>query len=310
MTAKENILASGIAAADARAVRCRSCGGSDLTLEGVIPDARLFAGRQLAAPLAGGSLYRCRDCSFLFRYPIYSQATYDKLYREGGSETWDETDRIDHQLVRAMLLDHLDKGSVIDVGCGSGRLLMPLASRYATYGIEINEQAARIAQDRQVRVIAKDIGQIPLLERVFNAVVCCDVIEHLPDPLKFTRALLSAAASGGLVVISTANADAWSWRLVGSRFWYCYLPEHISFVSPDWFKRNAQALGVQVLAVKEYVYSPHFSVLGKALRLVLMALFRMSPVLYYKLLPKSRQRNIPVGRGITRDHFVIALRKL
>ena len=50
--------------------------------------------------------------------------------------------------------------------------------------------------------------------------------------------------------------------------------------------------------------------MGKTLRLALMALFRLSPALYYRLLPRIKRNNIPVGRGITQDHFIIVLRKL
>jgi 2-polyprenyl-3-methyl-5-hydroxy-6-metoxy-1,4-benzoquinol methylase len=294
----------------ASAACCRCCGGTGLRDLGRIPDARIFAGKQLSAPLAGGTLYRCEECSFVFRYPIYPQAKYDRLYREGESDTWDDTDRIDHKLVRELIRRNLAEGTVLDVGCGGGRLLMPLAGEYDAFGVEINAKAAQTAEDRRVRIVASDIGDIASLERSFDAVVSCDVIEHLPDPLQFMRTLLSATAPGGLVVISTANANAWSWRVVGSRFWYCYLPEHISFVSPEWFKHHAKDLGAQVLDVRQYVYSPQFPLVGKALRLMLMGFFRFSPRLYYKALPQSKQRNIPVGRGITRDHFVIALRKL
>lgn len=309
MISREHVVLEGAAAQDG-AVSCRSCGGSSLGSQGKLPDARIFAGMLLPEPLAGGTLYRCRDCGFVFRHPIYPQAKYDKLYREGDSDTWDDTDRIDHELVRGMVRRHLESGSVLDVGCGGGRLLMPLAGEYDTYGVEINAAAARLAEERNVRIVASTIGQLCATDRVFDAVVSCDVIEHLPKPVQFMRTLLSATAPGGVVVISTANANAWSWRLVGSRFWYCYLPEHISFVSPEWFAHHAPLLGVEVLDVNQYVYSPRYPIAAKALRLALMALFRMSPWLYYKLLPRSKKRHMPVGRGITRDHFVIALRKL
>jgi SAM-dependent methyltransferase len=290
-------------------VRCRCCGGRNVIGRGKIPDSRNFAGRLLPAPLAGGSLFRCASCAFVFRFPIYTQSEYDALYREGSSSTWDDTDRIDHELVRDAVRRHSRAGSVLDVGCGGGRLLMPLAGQYSTFGVEINAQAARKAEDRGVRIVASDVREMQSLGRQFDAVVCCDVIEHLPEPLEFVRTLLSVTAPGGLLAISTANANAWSWRLAGSRFWYCYLPEHISFVSPEWFGHHEPALGAGILEVRKFTYTPRFSLTGTALRLALMTLFGLSPSLYYKLLPQSKQRNIPVGRGITPDHFLIALRK-
>lgn len=288
---------------------CRCCGSADTRLRGVIPDARTFAGTRLERPLAGGSLHRCTDCGFVFRHPIYGKAEYDRLYRAGEGTTWDEPDRVDQELVRQMLTAAMSSGSVLDVGCGTGGLLAPLTGRFQAYGIEINAAAARIAESRSVRVLASDLDEASRLERQFDAVVSCDVIEHVSQPLDFLALLLARTVPGGRVIVSTGNADAWSWRLAGSRFWYCYLPEHISFVSPAWFAHHAPALGACIEAVRRFAYSPYFRLPARALRLGLMALFRLSPTTYYRLLPRERRDNIPVGRGITRDHFVVVVRR-
>ena len=33
--------------------------------------------------------------------------------------------------------------------------------------------------------------------------------------------------------------------LMGSRYWYCAIAEHISFLSPDWFRKAAEKLGLE-----------------------------------------------------------------
>jgi len=289
---------------------CRSCGSHRTRSRGKLPDARVFAGTQLNEPLAGGTLYRCLDCRLAFRHPVFSKETYDELYRQASSTTWDEAGRLDQQLVRDTLCSLLDKGSVLDIGCGTGSLLAPLSQRFHTFGIEINPEAAGVAEQRGVKIMARDLDELSAVPEEFDAVIACDVIEHVFNPLELVQRMLAKTAPGGYVVISTGNSDAWSWYLAGSRFWYCYLPEHISFVSPGWFHRNAPQLNVQVASVREFTYSPHFPLMGKTLRLALMGLFRLSPYLYYRLLPRIKRNNIPVGRGITQDHFIIVLRKL
>jgi SAM-dependent methyltransferase len=186
---------------------------------------------------------------------------------------------------------------------------MPLTGRYATHGIEINPEAARIADGRGVRIVGHDLAELEQTGQRFDAVIACDVIEHMADPHDFLRRMLAVTAPQGYVIISTGNPDAWSWRLAGSRFWYCYLPEHISFVSPRWFAHQAPQLDARVLQCVPFRYSPHFRTPGRELRLALMALFRLSPTLYYRLLPPAKRNNIPVGRGITRDHFLATLQK-
>ncbi len=290
-------------------VRCRCCGSTKLKSRGKLPDAKVFAGAQLEQALPGGKLYRCENCAFVFRAPILSKQAYDALYRAGVATTWDEEQRIDHELVRESLQAHLAHGDVLDVGCSAGSLLMPLTRQFSTFGAEINVEAAAIAETRGVHIVAHDLEDVEQLPRHFDAVVSCDVIEHVVNPLEFMHMLLEKTRAYGYVIVSTGNPDAWSWRLFGSRFWYCYLPEHISFVSPKWFAHYARKLGADIVHSQRFVYSPSVPWHGKTLRLALMVLFRISPRLYYWLLPKSKRNNIPVGRGITRDHFIITLRK-
>lgn len=289
---------------------CRSCGSTRTRSRGKLPDARVFAGTQLDEPLAGGTLYRCLDCKLVFRHPVLSKETYDALYRQASSDTWDEANRLDQQLVRETLCSLLSSGKVLDIGCGTGSLLSPLSKRFDTYGIEINAEAANAAELRGVQIIARDLDELSAVPEEFDAVIACDVIEHVFSPLDLVQRMLAKTAPGGYVIISTGNTDAWSWYLAGSRFWYCYLPEHISFVSPSWFRHYSALLGVKVSQVREFAYSPHYPLTGKAIRLALMALFRLSPDLYYRLLPRIKRNNIPVGRGITQDHFIIVLQKL
>lgn len=289
---------------------CRSCGSQRTRSRGKLPDAKIFAGTQLDHALPGGTLYRCLDCSLMFRHPIHSKETYDELYRQASSAIWDEEGRLDQQLMRELLVSLLPAGKVLDIGCGTGSLLAPLTGRFDTFGIEINAEAASLAQSRGIRIIAGDMDELSAQPETFDAVVASDVIEHVFNPLELVQGMLAKTAPDGYVVISTGNSDAWSWHLAGSRFWYCYLPEHISFVSPSWFRLHAAMLGVEVANVVEFTYSPHYPLVGKVLRLALMGLFRLSPTLYYRLLPRIKRNNIPVGRGITQDHFAIVLRKL
>jgi SAM-dependent methyltransferase len=289
---------------------CRSCGSHhSVKLKGKLQDAKLFAGTVLPAALPGGTLCRCRDCGFVFRHPVLAKEDYDRLYRSSTAESWDEPGRVDHELVRSALRRHLGRGSVLDVGCGAGTLLAGLAGEFEIFGIEMNPDASRAAEGRGVKLIGSDLQAVTDSAVGFDAVVSCDVIEHLADPVDFLRKALSLTLPGGLVLVSSGNAGAWSWRLAASRFWYCYAPEHISFVSPNWFKKRVGPLGAEIVSVQRFAYSPKFSIFAKAARLCLMLLYRISPALYRRIQPPARRNNFPVGRGVTRDHFLVILRK-
>ena len=124
-----NTLADAVIAQASTVAVCRCCGSRRTRSLGKLPDARIFAGSQLDRALPGGVLYRCLDCLLVFRDPIFSKSEYDALYRAGNATTWEEEDRLDQSLVRETLSAFLKQGSVLDIGCGAGNLLMPLVDR-------------------------------------------------------------------------------------------------------------------------------------------------------------------------------------
>ena len=44
----------------------------------------------------------------------------------------------------------------------------------------------------------------------------------------------------------TGATDTLPWRLFGRHYWYCSLPEHVSFFSLKWFRWAAGELGLKV----------------------------------------------------------------
>lgn len=100
--------------------------------------------------------------------------------------------------------------AAIDVGCGAGLLVEPLARLGARMtGIDAapeNIGAARAhaaATGLDIEYIAGGIENLP--GRTFDLVTSMEVIEHVTDPAAFVRALAGALAEGGLMILSTPN---------------------------------------------------------------------------------------------------------
>lgn len=292
--------------------RCRTCGSQNVVSVGALPDEASFAGVVQAEALPGGTLWRCSDCHFLFRDPILTASRYAELYRAGNAEVWEsQAVRPDFDLVSRDIAEHTQGTDVLEVGCYTGRLLASLPKRYRLHGIEPNRTAARIAESRGIHIVAETFSQLSGLNDKFDAIIACDVIEHLEDPLGFLDGLRSHLAPGGRLLISTGNSDAWLWRLCGANYWYCYFPEHISFVGRRWLRLMAGRAGLQVTRLVEFNYCfPRFT--AAALRkLVGAALYGCSPPLYRRLrrrLPRgATQAFTPPGSGATKDHMLCVL---
>ena len=239
------------------ALCCPSCGGSSLSDRGQIPDAHQFAGTRVDRPLPGGHLYRCADCHLHFRYPRLAQAVIDHWYRQASPGEWAAplSSRVDCGIAIRWIQSVTGTGKVLDIGCHRGDLLAALGPGYRSFGIEINGSAADIARARGVEVIGRDFSDLGAHEGSFDVITAIDVIEHVPDPLAMLGAIQRVLRPGGVAILSTGNASAWSWRMMGSRYWYCSIAEHIAFIDPSWCRRAADRLGLKVERLQLFAYA-------------------------------------------------------
>lgn len=128
-----------------------------------------------------------------------------------------------------LMTDAVAPGSrVLDVGCSTGYLAAVLAATGCrVVGIEADERAALRARARDVlsAVLVGSVDDEDVLARAaehgpYEAIVCGDVLEHLPHPEATLRALTGQLARGGRVVVSVPNIAHWTGRraLLRGRF--------------------------------------------------------------------------------------------
>jgi SAM-dependent methyltransferase len=302
-------------ASESQTLSCPGCSSSSWRDRGRIPPASEFAGQVLAEPLAGGRLLECRACGLNWRSVTRPAAFYDAMYARARGNEWQATARRpDHELIVVKLQQHLLAGDVLDVGCGAGALLTRLPKQFGRYGIEIGREARAIAEAHGVEVMGSDFADLDSLERTFDAIVACDVIEHCANPRQFIEAVMRRLKPGGLFVLSTGDSSAWLWRLCGGRFWYCHFAEHLSFVSPRWLAKQ-RSIGAKLVDVQRFAYGSVGTVSRLKLAL-LLAWYMTSPGTFGRWL--ARRRGLagnaafhpnPPGQGISRDHLVAVLRR-
>jgi len=120
---------------------------------------------------------------------------------------------------------------VLDVGCGRGQLGNLLRAQFncAITGIEINPEFARECVG-YARVIVGSVEDEKLLTGIgerFDAIVCGDVLEHLPHPEIPLRAFHQLLAPNGRLLISVPNVAQFRIRLMLLRGRWDYTPEGI-----------------------------------------------------------------------------------
>jgi 2-polyprenyl-3-methyl-5-hydroxy-6-metoxy-1,4-benzoquinol methylase len=108
---------------------------------------------------------------------------------------------------------------VLDVGCNTGELTARLAAlQCRTLGLDINTDAIALARQRfpSLPFEAGTLNELP--ERDFDAIVASHIIEHLPDPASFLRAVRDHLRPSGQFVLATPNRHAWP-RRCAYRLW-------------------------------------------------------------------------------------------
>jgi SAM-dependent methyltransferase len=292
--------------------RCRTCGSRNVVSIGPLPDGLSFAGVIQTEPLPGGTLWSCEDCHLAFRDPLLATSRYEDLYRKGSAELWEsQSVRQDFRLVQLEMADDAPGMNVLDIGCYTGRLLASLPKRYRLHGVEPNEAAARIAVSRGIRIVAETVSELSLLSDKFDAIIACDIIEHLVDPLAFLGQLRAHLAPNGRLLLSTGNTDAWLWRLFGSNYWYCSFPEHISFIGRRWLQLMAGRVGLQVTRMTEFNYC-YSGFNSAALRkLVGAMIYGCNPPFYRRMRERLPGGAFTApGSGASKDHLFCVMSAL
>jgi len=251
-----------------------------------------------------------------------SKLELDRLYRQGNVEGWStpETERTDWLMVKDWLSTQEDVKRILDVGCFDGRFLGFLGDRYDRMGVEIHAEAAERARARGVDIVGDDFDHLSALNVGADVVLALDVIEHADDPKNLLASLVSCVRTGGFVALTTGNSDALSWRLMGSRYWYCHIAEHLSFINPVWAKRVAPQLGLEIEYLQLFSHAKgRASIKQKGYETFANLLLRFAPKLF-ALLRRFGAGDIDLDRypGLAfappywmsaKDHMFVVFRK-
>lgn len=129
----------------------------------------------------------------------------------------------------------VDNINVLEVGCGEGGNLLPFARRGChVVGVDLSEQRVRQAEEFFSRestdgtFVCDDILRYRDDCRLFDLIVCHDVVEHIPEKGKMLLALKRLLAPGGRLFVAF---PAWQMPFGGhqqiARSW---VVSHLPFV--------------------------------------------------------------------------------
>lgn len=217
--------------------------------------------RQITEELRESRLKKCHDCQLFFRWPQLSSDDLATLYQNLPDAFWDYNAKEvgSWSQARSILTSRYDTSesiSILDVGAFDGAFLSLLSDRWRKFAIEPSPAGRGKLRESNVQVIADFATNLDLTQHVgrYDVVTLFDVFEHLPNPCQTLDQLSLLVKPGGILLVSTGNAEHWSWRLLGGQQWYLHSAQHLCFATLPFFRRWATSSGMQV---QSSVRHPH-----------------------------------------------------
>ena len=218
------------------------------------PHKRLLFAQPLVTPegacsYGGYDIVVCERCGFIYADNVLEQSALDAYYagptkvaqslRETG-ETEANAIRVANTagIIRRYLKP---EHSLLDIGCGAGRLLEILKSAgfSRVSGLDPSPAAAAIARSRCGVPVAE--GSIFDFEGgAYDFLAACHVLEHIVNLPAFLRRIYGLLGDGGMVYIEVPDAgqferftdpgSAGDWIYIRDLFTH-FAPEHLNFFS-------------------------------------------------------------------------------
>lgn len=159
---------------------------------------------------------------------------------------------------------------VADIGCGGGILTEALARAGANaVGLDLADEAIAAAREHaQTSALQIDYRAVAVEDLAaqqpgsFDAVVCMEMLEHVPDPQAVIEACTRLCKPGGRVFLSTLNRtpQAFAFGIVAAEYLLGLLPRgthrYDRFLKPSELRRALVELGCSAIEFRGIRYDP------------------------------------------------------
>ncbi len=132
------------------------------------------------------------------------------------------------------------ESSVLDLGCGDGRLLefLQQTKKSRVLGIDISDEALKVAKNRGVPVVKADITSASfVISQEYDYIILSEVLEHFSFPEIVMREVSGKYNKSLLITVPNIGHLRYRMRLLFGRFpecWKWHPGEHVRF----WTKRD------------------------------------------------------------------------
>lgn len=248
---------------------CVICGSSDC---GIFPN-RFFK----------NTLLRCKKCGLIFVGRRPEPAELKKIYgrsyfknADSNSIGYEDYPADKPNIVKTFekRLKNIEKlypgkGKILDLGCATGFFLEVAENRgWTPYGVEISDYAGDMAKKRFGDRIFQSVFDRALPNSgFFDIITMWDYIEHIPNPGRELNRAWQLLKKGGMLVLSTPDADSLTHKIFRDRWMGYKDQEHLYYFSGKNLKILLEKTGFEILKSEKTGKYVSFALFAKRLGL-------------------------------------------
>lgn len=128
------------------------------------------------------------------------------------TNVWTDSAILNNQILKS-LVTSAKKAKILDLGCGTGELIIERVSAInypEIYAVEIDETHFRQIKKLGIKVKKTDIEKgLPYKDNYFDIISANQIIEHLVNVDYFMEEIYRVLKPGGYVILSTENLSSW-----------------------------------------------------------------------------------------------------
>ncbi len=155
-------------------------------------------------------IYKCSNCKVQFMNPQYSDEyliDYYSHYTNEKSE-WEEELFHSHNFCLDIIEKYLNtKGSLFDIGCGYGHLLIQAKKRgWQINGYDIDcKTTERVGKTIDIELLCGNFTKLNFSEESFDVITMLHVIEHLKNPQEYLQLIFKILKKDGIFFLALPN---------------------------------------------------------------------------------------------------------
>jgi ubiquinone/menaquinone biosynthesis C-methylase UbiE len=147
-----------------------------------------------------------------------------------------------------------DNTTVLDVGCGTGYLLLQLSSRIKKgkiVGVDISPEMLKEAQKKvkdgkNIKLYQSDVEELPFPDKTFDYVLSAEAFHHFPDPEKTLGEMRRVLKDNGTIGIADVSVPPhFIFNLL-----FTLEPGFVRMYSKQKMARLAQGTGLKMIQQK------------------------------------------------------------